>query len=177
MSNYIAIQKEIDHGRGIAARVLGQPYNVYRVQATPAINFFDVTNRLSVNTKVLRRRISSRDAIEGAERLGTLFFEIVGDMSPWLTGDVFVQNDPVYGTGDTQVDFPTVQFNGFCLSFHGPIKKAIGARIERQVQVYRPVQAPDASGRWSPTFGQALAPMVLSNGQFSFGTVGQLASL
>src|SRR5262249_47687291 len=46
-----------------------------------------------------------------------------------------------------------------------------------QVQVYRPVQAPDASGRWSPTFGQALAPMVLSNGQFSFGTVGQLASL
>ena len=180
MANYVSIQKKIDRGRGIAGRVLGQPYNVYRIGQNAALNLIDPFNRVTTNFPVLRRRISAKDQIEAPERMGTLFFELVANADQYLVGDVFVQNDQVYGTGDTSVDFSTNQLNAFCLAFHAPIKKTLGARLDKQVQFYRPSRAPatraDGTQHWVNT-QENMLPLVLFNGVLSLGAAPNQDSL
>ena len=171
--DYVAVQRHIDYGRGRAGLVLGPPCSVYRVGGAGggSGNYLDPANLVQTNVRVSRRIVTSRAALESPPRsMGSLFYELLLDATNWLTGDVFVENDPVYGAGDTEVDYSTTQFEGYCLAYHGPIKKTIGARIDRVGLIYRPLETPDASGYWSPTLppGQ-VAPLVLMGGSFSFG--------
>jgi len=121
---------------------------------------------------------------EGKLELGAkgmaVFFDIVANMDPFLLGDILVQNDPPYvpgvsyGAGATSVP-GTLELNAMALAWHGPVSKAVGARIDRRVTVWRPASAPatqgDGSKYWESTHDND-APLVLANGQYGFGSDG-----
>jgi hypothetical protein len=206
MPNADRIQRKIDSGRGKAARALGGPFKVYRITGTAAQNFIDPLNLIKSNYLVYHTQKpagSFRGSYEGIN-VGAPLFDIIGDMGPFLVGDVFINTDPPYepyggpltgdiaaegsdadipgdiyrsgyGAGATSVAYPTMEIYGFCLGFHGAIKKAIGARLDRLAQVFRLPEAPAAGGYWQADQATSL-PIVLTNGTFAPGTVGQTAA-
>ena len=207
MPNANHIQRLIDRGRGVAARKLGGPFNVYRLLGSTATDFIDPANLLIANYPVYHTQKgpgSFRGSYEGIN-VGEPLFDIIGDMGPFLVGDVFVDSDAPYqpygnailadnpgwtadnpgttadnaqsgyGAGATSVAFPTLEIYAFCLGFHGPIKKSIGARLDRLAQIYRLATGTDTNGYWSGSKNASL-PLMLSQGQFSLGTPGQTAA-
>ena len=186
MVNYARIQSKIDHGRGIAAKKLGPPFIAYRIGAAAAGDFPGAWTVVNPSFPLFRRRLKTESSIESGMSKGTLFFDIVADMGPFLLGDVFYQNDPAYvpgvsyGAGATLLP-NSIQFEAMCLCWHGPVSKAIGARLDRRAQIFRPNQTPKVqtqSGNkvyWASTHEND-RPLVLSGGQYQFGNVGQPAS-
>lgn len=174
--SYAGIQRDIDFGRGEAANVLGQPYDVYRITATSNGDVIATANRIAQNVRVLRKaRRVQPDAVESPAAMGTLFYQLVADFRNFQVGDVFVQMDAAYGSGHTEVA-GTEQFNGFVLASHAPIKQAVGARVTTLVQVKRQSAEPDARQAWNTT-NDATLPLVLANGSFSLGAATATASL
>lgn len=180
MAHYNHIQHQIDRGRGKAAQHLGPPFDVYRVQANPAFDYLDAQNQIRTGFPVFRRILKGLEHKEGPD-MGSMFFEMIADMTQFVTGDVFVERDPFYGTsgyptaGDI-TPFPTPQFNGICLAFHAPVRKNIGARVNRLGLVFRPSTAPDANGYWATDINGA-APLKLYFGAWSLGAPGDPNSL
>jgi hypothetical protein len=189
MPNPDHIQSVIDRGRGKAARALGGPFNVYRVGALTARNFLDSANMVSQGYPVYHTQKSPssfRGSYEGIN-VGAPLFDIVGDMGPFLVGDVFINGDLAYqpyggtlpapttpggyGAGATSVTGTTLEVYAFCLGFHGPIKKSIGARLDRLAQVFRLPKGTDSNGYWSASTNSA-QPLILRNGKFSLGQLG-----
>jgi hypothetical protein len=201
------IQQMIDYGRGQAARVLGAPFFVYRVSSNAAVNFIDPLNLIQSEYPVYYTQQSGsafKGSFEGTSLRAPLF-NIVGDMAPFLVGDVFVDADvpyvpyggPLtadgswtadsgvvtadtgasgYGAGATSVTFPTLEFEGFCLGFHGPVKKSIGARLNALAQIYSLPTKADWNGYLSADISSCPG-VVLTNGQFSLGASGQTPAL
>ena len=207
MPNPDHIQFLIDRGRGHAARALGGPFNVYRLNPTTATNYLDSVNQIASGYPVYHTQKSPgsfRGSYEGIN-VGEPLFDIIGDMSPFVIGDIFIDADlpyvpnsaPItadtnlitadnanvtadiassgYGAGATSVAFPTLQIYGFCLGFHGAIKKSIGARLSHLAQVYRLPTTTDSNGYWSAAQNASL-PLILTNGQFSIGTLNDTAA-
>ncbi len=206
MPNANHIQWQIDKGRGKAASALGGPFNVFRLLNSAATNFLDPANLIATNYPIYHVQKSPgafRGSYEGIN-VGEPLFDVIGNMQPFFVGDVFIDadlpyvpwggpltadsnaniNNPSitadvgqsgYGAGATSVTFPTLEIYGFCLGFHGPIKKSIGARLDRLAQVYRLPTSPGANGYWSASKNASL-PIILTNGEFSVGTLGQTAS-
>jgi hypothetical protein len=177
--NYAQIQTKIDRGRGKAGLRVGQPYTVFRIQANGAVQMLDPLNQLSGTAYVLRRKVHNDQALEAPTRMGTLFYEVVGDFSNYIVGDVFVQADTFYGVGATQVNYATLQMNAWVLASHAPVKKSLAARVDRFAQVYRPDISPapplaDIKYWEAFTLTQA-TPLVLTAGQFGFGSQAQAA--
>ncbi len=165
--NYAGVQAHIDRGRGIAALHVGQPYDVYRIAANGAVNYLDALNKIA-SVPVLRRLIGGTKAGLEASPLIQLLFEVVGDMSHFELGDVFIQNDPAYGAGATSVTYETEQFNGFVLASHVPVKKSLGGRVNYLGTVARPNAGVDANNYYSadPCAGDVLS---LVDGVFALG--------
>jgi hypothetical protein len=188
MANADHIQWQIDKGRGVAASKLGGPFNVYRLLASAATNFIDPLNLVSSNYLVYHTQKGTggfRGSYEGIN-VGAPLFDIVGDMGPFIVGDVFIDADspyiPIggsssgYGSGATSVSFQTLEIYGFCLGFHGPIKKSIGARLDRLANIYRLPRRPD-SGNYRSGSKNASLPLVISEGICSLGNVNQPPAL
>lgn len=169
--DWVTVARHIDYGKGVAASHTGVPYNVYRVgTGLTATTFLDPTNLIYPNFRVWREPTHRADWIEGPEHFGTFFYRFIGDATNLFLGDVFSQNDTFFGTGDTGVDFTTIQFNGMCLASHVPEKETIAARLDRTCNIYRLSPSPDATGFWDATLNEA-QPLVLANGTFSLGAV------
>lgn len=168
--NYVRAQNLIDKGRGQAAKRLGQPYDIYRIQANSATNYLDPENKIFSGYLVLRRPNRGLGLIEGT-LLTAVPWESMGDFRPWLLGDVFLQNDPVFGAGYTLVTFETLEYDAFCLAFHGPVKKTMAARLDRFASVYRPLSgnSADASGYLSGGLDTS-SPLQLVTGNFQFNS-------
>lgn len=183
MVDYAKVQRHIDRGKGIAAKKLGPPFLGYRITGTSAGDFpggwSPVVTPHGVNFKLFRRRMSEvklETGIKGA----AVFFDIIANMDPFLLGDILVQNDPPYvpgvsyGAGATSVP-GTIELNAMALAWHGPVSKAVGARIDRRVTVYRPAASPttqgDGSKYWESTHDKDL-PLVLTAGQYALGSPG-----
>lgn len=167
--NYVHAQNLIDKGRGKAALRLGQPYDVYRLQPNAAQNFLDPVNRIATGVLILRRPDRSLANVEGT-LLTLVPWETVGDFRNWLVGDVFLQNDEIFGEGYTLVDYSSLEFDAFCLAFHGPVKKTMGARLDRTCRIIRPLETgTDPNGYLSGDISKG-APLKLANGKFVFGS-------
>lgn len=131
-----------------------------------------------------RNRITSRGLESNLLSERTLWYEIAGDVSPFLLGDVFVSADPpyfpgvAYGTGATMMP-GTSELDAFALAWHARMNPPVGARLDRRVGIYRPLLAPqsmpDGSKRWNTTHERD-TPLVLSNGTYSWGSIGGTAS-
>lgn len=113
-----------------------------------------------------------------------VWYEIVGDVSPFWLGDVFVQTDTpyfpgiAYGARATSIQ-TTIELNAFALAWHPPMRAPLGARIDRRAQVFRPNELPqleaDGSYAWRTT-RELHTPLVLTNGTYSWGQGGSTAS-
>ena len=165
-----------------------------------ALNYLDPVNQVNAGWPVYFMQKPAgafRGSFEGTN-VKIPLYDIIADMTPFIVGDVFVSTDtpyvpyggaltadlnPItvdnpqqvgaqsgYGAGATRVAFPTIEIDAFCLAFHGPIKKSIGARLDRIASFYRMAAAP-ANGYFSADTNAA-SPVVLSNGVFSVGSVG-----
>lgn len=185
MTNYARIQNQIDKGKGKAAHHVGMPFLGYRLTSASTGDFPSAWTPIPVCSSdhfqfsMLRRRLS-----EGKLELGiknvALFYDIVANMNPFLVGDVFVQDDDAfvpgksYGAGATSIVGTTIEFNGVALAWHPPENKAVGARIDRRVKIYRPSEVPaattdrSATPYWKETNVNDL-PLVLTGGTFAFG--------
>lgn len=170
MADYTSIMDHIDRGRGIAADHLGVPFDVYRPNFNTASEYLDPANVIAQNYNVFRRQKESVDSVEGT-KVKSIIWDIVGDMSSFLLGDVFVQSDPIYGVGSTIVRFQTQQILAFCLAMHAPVKKSVGVFLDRLASVLRPVSGTDPNGYLAGDYTNT-QPVVLQNGQFVLGTQG-----
>ena len=173
IANFRSVQRHIDIGRGHAGRVLGPPFNVYRIQDNAAVNYLDSANLIKSRFPILRRVLKGLEHKEGPD-MGSMFFEMIADMSKFVTGDVFIEQDPFYGTsgiptaGDVTA-FPTPQFNGICLASHMPVRKNIGARVNRLGIVFRQAASIDDNGYWAIDMSSA-QPLQLRNGAWVLST-------
>lgn len=176
MADYASIQERIDHGRGVGANHIGQPYSVYRISSTSSGDVISASNLIQENFNAYRREFEDEDgSLETSFKISTYWYELMADASTLLVGDILIQTDNVYGAGSTLVNYATDQFDGVCMVNHAPLKKIIGARLDRNATFYRPATVPLPSGDMDSTLNSA-SPLVLSNGTFSFGTAGQTAS-
>jgi hypothetical protein len=180
MTQYARIQRHIDHGRGQAAKHVGQPFVGYRLGSGSSGDFPGAWNVTVPNFYMFRRRLAETKLELGIKNVA-LFYDIVANMDRFVLGDVFVQNDPAYapgfsyGAGATSIP-GTIEFNAMCLAWHPPENKAIGARLDRRVKIYRPAESPASVGAngatyWKETLVNDL-PLVLSGGTYAFGTAG-----
>jgi hypothetical protein len=181
MANYGSIQRHIDKGRGIAAKHLGPPFLAYRVGPTSSGDFPGgwISPISGATFPLFRRRMGDSD-IEVSMRGTTVWYTIIADMTDFLLGDVFVQDDPPYkpgvsyGAGATILP-ATDEINAMALAWHPPVNKSVGARLDHLMTIYRPSNIPavmpDNRQYWKSTFDNDL-PLVLSNGTYSFGTPG-----
>jgi len=167
VANYQNLTSKIWRGRGHAARAVGVPYNVYRITSTSNGDYISPANLIDTSFYVLAN-VHKDGTYETPLDMKTQWFDFIGDTTTFQIGDVFVLNDPVYGTGDQVVSFPTQQFRGMCLAYNPPISKlAVAARVDRVAQFYRPSTTTDSTGYWSQASDNA-TPLVCAGGQFSF---------
>ncbi len=184
MVNYARIQAKIDKGLGIAGRHLGPPYTAYRLGANSTGDFPTAWTKLATGVPIYRERVSISELEIPLSGNETLWYSIFGGMSGYLLGDVFVMTDPAYvpgvsyGAGATSTP-GTIEFNGIALAWHPAGFVPIGARLDRIGQIYRPNTTPLANVDGSSYFEDTLdndQPLVLVNGQYSFGTPSQVAN-
>ncbi len=169
------VARNKDYGIGQAGRAIGPPCSVYR--ATGSGDFIQSGNLLQAGLNIFRRISTSKaDQESPTHSFGTMFYELLFDATFFQVGDVVVENDPFYGAGGTEVDYATVQFEAYCLAYHGPIKTVMGARIDRTAQIFRPIEAPDSTNYFSPTIGENVAPLVCTSGVWGLGSKGDTPS-
>lgn len=175
---YDEIQDLIDQGRQFAADELGPPFDIYRVAANANGDVIQSGNKIASGINIFFRIAYGtlvRSSFESERQQGMLWYDLVADMSPFQVGDVFVQNDPVYGLGSSSAPFNTSQFKGFALADHSPVKKAIGGRLDTTAQFYRPSKVPDSQGRW-PNVQKTGLPICFKSGALQVGISSDTAS-
>src|SRR5689334_20306984 len=135
MVNYARIQHKIDKGLGIAGKHLGPPYTVYRCDTQATGDFPTGWHQVGARVPVFVRRTSDSEIQSALLASGTMWFDIIGNVEPYLLGDVFVLADPAYhrgrsyGLGATSVE-NVGRFSGFGLAWHAPVDEPVGARLD-----------------------------------------------
>lgn len=179
----------IDRQLGAVATRLGQPFSVYRINPNSTGDFPTGWALVSSQFHSHRNRVRSADAEVSMTSERTVWYEVIGDVSPYWLGDVFVQSDPPYfpgiAYGDRATNVPgTSDLNAFALAWHPPLRPPLAARIDRRVGIYRPALVPQtysdgspltASQQWRST-REFDTPLQLANGVFSWGPPGGVAS-
>lgn len=182
MTNYARVQKHIDNGKGKAAHHVGQPYVAFRIASWSQGDFPDGWALVSSCLSILRRRLTEGKLETGIKNM-TLFYDIIANMNKFVLGDVFLQTDgpfvpgKAYGAGATSIP-GTIEFSAMCLAWHPPENKAVGARLDRRVKIYRPASSPallaspnGGAKYWKETHDNDV-PLVLINGCYTFGPPG-----
>lgn len=159
------VARHIDAGYGSCGRAIGPPCSVYRYTGASTGDFIQTGNLVQNNVRVYRTiSVTKSDQESPTHSFGTLFYQLYVDATFWEVGDIFVENDPFYGQGGTEVEFTTDQFEAYCLAFHGPSKVIIGARVDRNAYIYRPLSGPDNTGFFDPTIGENVSPLICTDG-------------
>lgn len=163
-----------DYGQGLGAIIAGQPFQIFRCSASG--DYVQTANKLYDTYATCYEKARSDDlrGLVTDTRQGTFWFAIRTDMTPLLVGDIFILNDPWYGQGANYVEFPTNQFVGFCFAGHGVLKTPIGARLDRQVKIYRAANEPD--GLYFESTIHNARPLVCTSGTWALAANGATPS-
>jgi hypothetical protein len=169
------IDAAIQAGRGAAASVLGQTYDVYRLLNTS--NNTIVTGTPYLTNYVARIRRKDGTPIEN-EKFKLLTFSAICDNRNLDIGDVLVENG--YRTDD----------GTYCIAEMRPTRETILVRTESMATITRPNphagqagQMPISgftwidSGRWGGTDKANELILTLTNGTYSFQQTGTYASV
>ena len=175
MVSRVKVQAKIQKGRGKAAQKIGVPYDVYRVGPAAAGDFLDVPNRINQNVFAIVRRLNTRN-VQTPLRSRIYWLELISNLTTFRVGDLFINVDPVFNLGKTQVDYLTSQLDGFVIANDQTVGRAIGVLINDQVSIFRCDDTADPSGNWSPDRTNAL-PVTLAAGAFAFGALADTPAL
>lgn len=182
MVNYARIQAHIDRGKGIAAKKLGPQYAAFRLVSWATGDFPNGWGCVNNSFALFRRRLTAENKFDLSLTKTTLWQDIIADMSPFIVGDVFLSIDPPYQAGVSYGDDATQQagsqeFNGICLAYHPPVGKAVGARVDRLAQLYRPATSPGSNPEGSLSWKATLVndqPLVLEDGVYALQAAGSV---
>ena len=153
--DYKFVEGLINFGRKFAGDIVGQPFNVYRLNAQSNDVVVDPINLIQpVNAKVTH--LTSKTQVEN-DILHANTFEFLMSSDGIQTEDLFSQNDDTYG-GNAMY---------FVSSFR-PLKKVLCVRVEQLGNVSRR-QSNVTSGYSGPTRASDLA-FYLQNGAFNVAT-------
>ena len=181
---FATFQRLIDQQLGAFGRRIGQPFSVYRITPNSTGDFPTGWQLVSSQFHCHRNRVRSQDAEVSMTSERTVWYEIIGDMSPFWLGDVFVQTDPPFfpgiAYGDRATNVPqTLELNAFALAWHAPMRPPLAARLDHRMQIFRPDLTPaamaDGSAQWRSTHDMD-TPLVLTNGVYGWGAPGGVAS-
>lgn len=173
------INQAIQTGRGAAASVLGQGYDLYRLINTTSGSVVSGTPALT-QYQCSMRKTQDRNAIENAV-FELPIFEGTCNALPLVLGDVLVENPAYYeGTGSAYV-FAQAR----------PRRENLFVRCEFNISITRPNPKGGQSGQ-QPSSGNIVQDpytnyggntkanellLVLNNGLYSFSTSGTLAGV
>ena len=172
-------QSQVDKQLGVFGHHFGVPMTVYRITSTSTGDFPNGWRLLTGQAMIHRNRVRSNDVDVAMTSERSLWYQIAGDMSQFILGDVFIQADAnyfpgvAYGPNATSVP-GTFELNGFALAWHAQAQPPLGARVDRRVQIYRPALTP-INGQWRSTRERDTG-LVLTNGVFTFGAPGSTGS-
>ena len=172
-------QRQIDKQLGVLGHHFGVPMAVYRLASASSGDFPTGWQLLTSQARIHKNRVRANDVDVAMTSERTLWYQIAGDMSQFLLGDVFVQNDAQYypgvAYGPNATSIPgTFELNGFALAWHAMAQPPLGARVDRRVGIYRPELSP-INGQWRSTREDDTG-LVLTNGVYAFGAAGSTAS-
>lgn len=179
MANYATIQRQIDQGLGVGARHIGQPYTGYRVAAGATGDFPTGWDVVLADGAFYRQPATGAKLEWGFKSSSVKFYDLIGNVSALVLGDVLLQTDTLYGPGAT-LWAGTQQIQALGLAWHYPVGVPIGAWLNSLARLYRPNETPtlmsDGSSYWASTHDQDQG-LVLANGVFRLGTRGTRGSL
>lgn len=179
MSNYVSINRIMNHACGVGAARIGIPMGVYRLSNASNGDYIQPSNLLfSIHADRAQMR---RDdpAFESSLRLETYWFELLINSNPLVLGDILVSQDRVYNQGAQIVEFPSDQFIGFCMAGMPPIKHAIAARLDINALIFTPSLAPSKEIGGVPYFDTTTPqdlPIVCKNGIYAPGLLTDVPS-
>lgn len=180
MVSYASIQHKIDKGIGIAARKLGPPYSAYRVTDSSNGDFPGGWTQVTASFPLFTRRITAETKLFLGIKNTAQYLDLVGDMEPYLLGDVFLLIDPPYdpgvsyGAGATSIP-GTEEINAAVLAWHVPVRVPVGARLDHLARITRPSSSPATvstvteANYWKTQLSND-QPLVLAGGTYSFGS-------
>jgi hypothetical protein len=175
LSNYISINRILQHAYGVLAQVTGIPFQVYHVGPNSSGDYIQPENLVATNCVMDRRPMkSSNPGFEGDKQLASFWYEVIGNALPFTVGDIFVSNDKVFNRGDVTTDYTTTEFIGMCLAENMPTMQPIMAKINTVAQLYTPNLLPNLQDYMDSTLPNMM-PIVLVNGQFTPSNAGQIA--
>lgn len=155
--NYEFVQNMIDFGRTLASDFVGQPFIQYRLNTLSSGNALDAINQIgNLNVKV--SATTSRAFIENSYFHTNVFDFKVATASVEL-GDLFVQNDQVYGQNAT-----------YAVASFRPLKPVLAVRVNHLSQLYRLKSNYDPTSNPNGYGGVAIEdelPFVLTNGVYA----------
>ena len=178
MVNYAAIQQKIDSGLGKAGKKLGAPFAAYRVEASSNGDYPTGWTQVATTAPIWRIRVTEGKLPSALKASATVFWQIIGGLTGFELGDVFLNVDKPYvpgvsyGAGASFIGGSSLQIDAFAVAWHGPVEIPIGARLDRRAHILRPnmtpTATPDGTSIWRQTSDEALA-LTLVNGVFTFG--------
>lgn len=162
--DYRFTQNLINFGAKLAGDMVGQPFVVYRLNATSGGNVLVPGNIVDPDFRGKVTHHRSMDQLEN-EILKANTFEILAPSNEIQLGDILVQNDTEYGSNSR-----------YAVISRRPLKRPMLARVESNCTIHRAYAAHDENGYNGPTVASQL-PFVLENGTFRIGTSAEIASI
>lgn len=166
------IHRKMSYGAGKEAKVLGPPWDVFRVGAGAVGNFFDIEQKIASNINASYDVMSAavRHSLEGEKAPSIIYYEIKCDMigQGVKVGDVFLSADQTFQIGCNKVTFETTDVNAFCFCQGSPGKPFLAVRINKLARVFRQSSnssAENDNDAWAPGLDNVL-PVILASGRF-----------
>jgi hypothetical protein len=154
--DYTFVQELIDFGREMAGEMVGQPFDVYRLNNSSTGDVLDPSNKLTPSLPGKLTHSRTMDTVEN-DILKANTFELLAPSNVLAIGDVLVQQDVVYG-GDSR----------YAVVSKRPLKPVMVARVEANCYIKRVYADHDGDGYNGSNVDSEL-PYVLNNGVFSIG--------
>jgi hypothetical protein len=154
--DYRFVQKLSNFGRGLAGEFVGQPFTVYRLNASSTGDVLVPGNVVLTDLGIKVTHQRKMDSIEN-DVLKANTFEFLVSSDVVKIGDVLVQGDTEYGSDSR-----------YAIISNRPLKPVMAARVEANCYIKRPWAAHTGDDYNGSTTASEL-PYVLNNGAFSIG--------
>lgn len=167
------VDRKVQYGRGRAAAVLGQTYDVHRLDNT-------TNNSIITGSPVLSSFPAYLDKAKRGDLENVIFdllaVQMTCDNSKLRLGDILVETGYESNAGQ------------YAFAQRRPLKPSIFIRVERNVNITRPNPLAGQAGE-QPTSGSVVATdyigvtqaselyLTLTNGQYNFASAGLMASV
>lgn len=154
--DYKFTQNLINFGRQLAGDIVGQPFQVYRLQPASNGNYVQASNLFNADLRAKITHSADSKQIENEVQHASMF-QFLCSFDAVQIGDILVQVDDVFGQNGT-----------YAVASFRPLKQIICARVETYAYLKRPQSNKD-KGYGGPSKDTHL-PFILLNGKLVVGS-------